>query len=327
VQSKAWIATLEGDRTAMARRRAAAMDAHQVAAVDIGDSLLITDQPIKLVEYAGRRGAQVATPTQEVEDAKQFITDNNVVLAVIDPLVKAHAVNGNANEDMNVLIETANLIARDTGCSLLLPCHFRKGGSLDGDDRDAFRGASSLVDGARIALGMLGMSKAEADLVGVKPDDAGRFVRMVNAKANMTPRADATDWYELVDCELGNTAVDLAYPAGDHVQAIRKWLEPGLMDGMDHAVLKAIFGRLGDTSQIFHATSGANRNWAGQVIVTAAAKSKDQARRILQLWLDSGTLEQTVYKNSRREDRIKLTLNVTKASEILASLAATQMNP
>ena len=323
VQGVVWFITLEDDVVELERRVAAAMMEHGIKPADITGRLIITGGDLKLVRY-GQHGAE---RTSEADDVEQFIRDNNVILCVIDPLVKAHSVNGNANEDMDVLISVANEIARATNCSLLLPCHFRKGGDLDGDGRDAFRGASSLVDGARIAVGMLGMTKPEGDEFNVPEDDTGRYVRMVNSKANMTPKAEATDWYELVSISLGNVAVDPTYPAGDAVQAVRHWQVPKLFDGMDRPVMTAIFARLGDPQQIFHATAGANRNWAGTVVMAEAGKSKDQARRILKLWLDSGTMVEVTYQNSARRDRIRLVPDPSKVAAIIAGMSATQAGP
>lgn len=325
VQGAVWFITLEDDRVELQRRIAAAMMEHGISAGDVGTSLFLSDGRLKLVERDPQTNLAVVTPS--VEDCKDFIRDNNIILCVIDPLVKAHSVNGSLNEDMDVLITASNEIGHDTNCAMLVPCHFRKGGDIDTDGRDLFRGASSLIDGSRIAAGMQAMTKQEGATFGIKEDDVGRFVRMVNAKANMSPKATATDWYELVGRKLGNDRVDPAYPAGDEVQTVKRWNPPKLMDDMDLPVMQAIFARLGDPQQIFHATAGNGRNWAGTVVMAQAGKSKDQASRILKLWIDSGTLVAVTYKNNSREDRIKLVPDAGKVAAILSSMAATHSGP
>lgn len=320
-----WFVTLEDDRVELDRRIAAAMLEHQIAAADVQGKLTVTEGPLKLVDYGTARHP-VAQRTGEADDVEKFISDNNIVLTVIDPLVKAHSVNGSLPEDMDALITVCNEIARATSSALLLPCHFRKGGRLDSDGQDAFRGASSLVDGARIALGVQGMTEREADEFGVDKDERGSFVRMVNAKANMTAKADATDWFEITGRMLGNTH-NPTYPAGDSVQAIRQWQAPKLFDGMDLPVMQAIFGRLGDPSQIFHATPGGGKNWAGTVVMAVTGKTKDQATRILRLWINSGTLVETTYQNTQRNTRSKLVPDPAKVAAILASCTAAHSGP
>lgn len=329
VQGPVWFITLEDDKAELNRRIAAAMMEHGIQAADIAGRLFLTDGLLKLVAYDPQqgRGMKLAEPTVSVEDAKDFIRQENILLTVIDPLVKAHSVSGSSNEDMDVLITLTNEIGRDTGCAMLLPCHFRKGGDLDTDGRDMFRGASALVDGTRIAQGMQGMTKKEGEEFGVLEEEVGRYVRITNLKANMTPKAAATDWLELVSHPLGNTGVDPAYPAGDHVQAIRSWLPPALFDGMDLAVMTAIFSRLGDPSVNFHEKAGGNRIGAGSVIMALARKTKEQAARILRLWIDSGTLVETPYKNKARQESIKLVPDPAKVAAILADLAARQPSP
>ncbi len=320
VQGNVWFVTLEDDKAELQRRIAAVMLAHGILPGDIAGRLFLTDGVLKLVEYS--HSGRTAQFTPSVEDCKDFIRDNNILLTIIDPLVKAHSVDGSSNDAMDVLISASNDIGRDTQCSMLVPCHFRKGGDLDTDGRDLFRGATSLVDGARVARGMQQMTDVEAKSFGMDEDRRTAFVRMVDIKSNMAPKAEATDWYELLPVALGNTAVDPAYPFGDSVQAIKRWNPPELFGDMDHPTLSRIFARLGDATQTFHELPGGGRNWAGTVITAEAGKSRDQATSILKLWIDTGTLVRTTYETTQRKERIKLLLDPTKAAAILADVSA-----
>jgi len=322
LRGRVWFITLEDDLDELDRRIAAAMLEHKIAPADVGRDLWVNHPDLTLLTQSRDH---VARLTDDVDLLIDYIRQSDFLLVVIDPLVKAHKLEENSNDHMDALITAANQIARETRAAVLLPHHFRKDSALGG--RDAIRGGGALVDGARIALTMLGMSAAEAEGFGVPEDDAGRYVRLANAKANMTPKARAEDWYELVSVPLGNTAVDPLYPSGDEVQAIVPWQQPKLMDGMDYTVMSAIFGRLGDATQIFHETAGNQRNPAFTVVMALANKTKEQAKRIIQLWLDSGTLERTTYQNDQRNDRIKLTLNASKAAAILAGLSAAHSPP
>ncbi len=140
VQGNVWFVTLEDDKAELQRRIAAAMLAHGILPGDIAGRLFLTDGVLKLVAY--RPGDRTAQFTPSVEDCKDFIRDNNILLTIVDPLVKAHSVDGSSNDAMDVLISASNDIGRDTQCAMLVPCHFRKGGDLDTDGRDLFRGAA-----------------------------------------------------------------------------------------------------------------------------------------------------------------------------------------
>jgi hypothetical protein len=324
VRGSVWFVTLEDDKAEMQRRIAAAMMQHGVVAGDITGRLYLTDGVLKLVDYEPRtRAAQF---TQSVEDCKDFIRDNNILLTIIDPLVKAHSVDGSSNDAMDVLISASNEIGRDTQCSMLVPCHFRKGGDLDTDGRDMFRGATSLVDGARIARGMQQMTDAEAKGFGMAEDRRTAFARMVDIKSNMAPKALATDWYELVPVALGNTKVDPAYTAGDSVQAIKRWDPPELFGGMDHPTMAAIFANLGDASQVWSPTRGNQRQWAGDSIIRHAGKSIEQAKGILKQWTDSGVVFVATHSVGRH-DRQRLLLDRAKADAILRDLPASSSVP
>jgi hypothetical protein len=70
-----------------------------------------------------------------------------------DPLVKSHAAIENNNGHMDALASLLKDTAKRTNSAILVAHHFRKGA---GDEtKDAFRGASSLIDAARINRTML----------------------------------------------------------------------------------------------------------------------------------------------------------------------------
>jgi hypothetical protein len=48
------------------------------------------------------------------------------------------------------------------------------------------------------------MTTDEAELFGVSPKDQAAFVRVDNAKVNITPRSTEAMWFRLVGVPLGN---------------------------------------------------------------------------------------------------------------------------
>jgi len=147
---KVWLLTLEDNREELERRIAAAMIAHGVAADKVEGRLFIntaSERPL-LLARADTNGTFIVC--EDVERLVDGIRAQKIGLTIIDPLVKSHAVVENSNEHMDRLIGMANDIARATHSAVLIAAHFRKGSGEDGA-RDAIRGGSALIDGARVA--------------------------------------------------------------------------------------------------------------------------------------------------------------------------------
>jgi RecA-family ATPase len=155
--------TLEDDRKELARRIAAAMDAHGVRREDVEGALFVysaRERPF-LLAYVDESGE-----FQRADDADALaaeIVANEIGLVIIDPLIKSHHAIENSNDHMDKLASLIIDIATRTDAAILVPCHNRKGGETG---RDAIRGGSALVDAARINRGAAGMTEASRrDLV------------------------------------------------------------------------------------------------------------------------------------------------------------------
>jgi RecA-family ATPase len=273
---KAWFLTLEDDREELQRRIAAAMIAHDIAADQVGGRLFIntaSERPL-LLARAEIDGTFIVC--EDVERLVDGIKAQAIGLTIIDPLVKSHAVIENSNEHMDRLIGTANDIARATRSSVLLATHFRKGGG-DNGTRDAIRGGSALIDGARIVRTLMPMTEKEAEALKIAPDEAFRYVRVHDAKANLAPKGRAA-WFELVSIPLGNREVNPTYPAGDNVQAAKVWKPPNAFDSVDRSAMKRIFARLRGEPEPgwFYSPESRAKFWAGTVIIEEADKSRSK---------------------------------------------------
>jgi len=312
VQGAVWYITLEDDELELHRRIAAAMIAHQIQPQAVAGWLYVNHPTLTLLT-ADRNGAPVLT--DHVSQLANCIKDKGFVLVVIDPLIQAHNLVENSNDHMNAFIAATNQIARDTGASFLLPHHFHKGGNANAT-RDAARGASSLIDGARIALNLLPMSDQEAQLLGVKQPDL--FVRLVNAKTNMAPPGNDR-WFQMKPTNLGNTNLDPAYPAGDTVQALLPYSPTPLFNGFDRNALANIFNAFANPNTPLSPARQAP-NWAGSTICALSDKSPQQASAILKTWISSGVLTVAEYRNDDAKTRSKILLNQPKADLILRSL-------
>ena len=148
---------------------------------------------------------------EEVWDwLRTLIVSNNLGYLVLDPLVSL--VLGpieNNNSAMHTLTARVRSLAFQTGCSIIIVAHNRKGSSeAERHDASMLRGASSLVDTARI-VGMLSpMSKKEAKrIAGPKATAATieklsyKFRRYDIVKGNLSERQVAV-WFEASSHQL-----------------------------------------------------------------------------------------------------------------------------
>lgn len=107
-------------------------------------------------------------------------------LMVLDTLRRFHIEEENASGPMAQVIGRMEAIAADTGCSIVFLHHANKGAAMmgTGDQQQASRGSSVLVDNIRWQSYLSGMTQAEAEELGVDGSQRGYFVRYGVSKAN-----------------------------------------------------------------------------------------------------------------------------------------------
>ncbi|OSZ33477.1 hypothetical protein BVZ28_11905 [Alcaligenes faecalis] len=107
-------------------------------------------------------------------------------LMVLDTLRRFHIEEENASGPMAQVVGRMEAIAADTGCSIVFLHHANKGAAMAGagDQQQASRGSSVLVDNTRWQSYLSGMTQAEAEEWGVDEGQRGFFVRYGISKAN-----------------------------------------------------------------------------------------------------------------------------------------------
>jgi len=126
-------------------------------------------------------------------------------LIVFDTLSRIHQLDENSNGDMARLVSQLEYIAAQTGASVLYLHHVSKASARDGtgDQQQAGRGASALIDNARWCGFITKMTEKESENLSdrrydAKPigkENADRFLRFGISKQNYdTPQPDR--WLE-----------------------------------------------------------------------------------------------------------------------------------
>lgn len=198
-----WIYNLEDPQEELDRRVAAVAQHYKIELSTLDHFITTSGLTLGLIiARDSKHGIEINT--RALQACKDFIIKHDVKLWIIDPLVKAHLVNENDNGSMDRLMTELSRIAKDTGCSIHLVHHTRKKNNDTGNgDADTARGASSVVNAARVAHTLNGMGSKEAALYGLG-EEKGWYLRIDDAKANLTPPAGKAEWFKRVSVKLPN---------------------------------------------------------------------------------------------------------------------------
>ncbi len=126
-------------------------------------------------------------------------------LVVLDTLSRIHQLDENSNSDMARLVAQLEKLAAQTGASVLYLHHVSKGSVRDGlgDQQQAARGASALIDNARWCGYVATMTDDESKRLSdhrlpIGRDRRGSFVRFGISKQNYDP-VPLERWYQRQD--------------------------------------------------------------------------------------------------------------------------------
>lgn len=105
---------------------------------------------------------------------------------ILDTLRRFHIEEENASGAMSQVVGRMEAIAAETGCAIVFLHHANKSASASGsgDQQQASRGSSVLVDNIRWQSYLSGMTQSEAEAWGVEDSQRGYFVRYGVSKAN-----------------------------------------------------------------------------------------------------------------------------------------------
>jgi AAA domain len=300
-RANVWIWNGEDPAEELQRRIVAAALFHKIDAREIRGRLFVdTGRETKIIiAEQTSTGARVARPI--VEAVIDTINDNEIGLMIVDPFVASHRVVENDNPAIELVASTWAEIADITGCAIELVHHARKtpgGAEITVDDG---RGGSALLAKARSARAINGMSEAEAAQAGVENRRA--YFRVNEGKANLSPSANASDWYCLQSFDLGNGADG---HTSDSVGVVTRWKWPDAFDGVTVSDLRRVQtaiaeGRWRESPQA--------KDWVGNAVASVlkldpankAARAKIMG--LLRTWIATGMLVVVQGEDATRRKR------------------------
>jgi hypothetical protein len=285
--------SLEDDRAEIERRVLAAQLHHGIAASELDGWLFLAAPGAsagKLMAANPRTGAlQVGTLAGAIEAAA---AEHDIGLVIIDPLVKAHAVNENDNGQMDALAQLLTDMAARLGIGVDIPHHVAKGGAADPGNADRSRGASATANAARLAWTLSAMSPQEAERFGIEADSRRDYVRYDRGKINVARTSGPATWFRIAGVAIGNETE--RYPYGDNVQTLECWSPPETWEGLDAALLNQILTAIaaGPGGGNFYTAASVARDRAAWEVVQrhAPAKTEAQCREVIRTWIRTGLL-------------------------------------
>lgn len=138
----------------------------------------------------------------------EFIKKNGIKVFIVDPFVETHNVEENSNEQIKEVAMLYREIARQGDCAVLLVHHTSKPQQASSDgyagNMNTARGASSLLGVARVVQTLYGMSSRDAEKHGIKDEERHLYVRLDDAKANLSLASTDAKWFERIGIIIAN---------------------------------------------------------------------------------------------------------------------------
>lgn len=131
-------------------------------------------------------GERVEPKIRELIDTARAIPDLRLI--ILDPVSRFRAGEENSNDDNTRFAEALEHIRQETGVTVLVAHHSRKGS--DGDSVDDMRGGSAFSDALRFVATLGRPSEDRAKLLGLDWEDAKKMVRYRVVKSNYRTDVD-----------------------------------------------------------------------------------------------------------------------------------------
>lgn len=202
-QTNVWVVNLEDPRSEIQMRTLAAMKHYEITPDEVRGKLFLDGEDTIQITLAAE-GRDGLTLNDALLDLMiKHVKNNKIGLICMDPFVSTHLVNENSNSGIQAVVAMVRRLARETGASVVLVHHIRKGNGEDATI-DSVRGAGALIGAARAARVVNRVSPDDAMQMGVKPEEATGLFRVDDGKSNLAPPADRAVYRRMIGVQLAN---------------------------------------------------------------------------------------------------------------------------
>ena len=188
----------EDDRAEQSRRLQAICHAYGFPFSEVRKHILLLDSTDFQLNLVTREGSKAVENTAMIDMLIEKLSDPECGLFVGDPIGDLHEVDENDPSHMNAVIRVLKRVCRTANVAGLIMTHSTKGGSQEDrqGNMDILRGSSATVYKARVAFTLMGASVKDAETYGIQPQEIGYWIRMDDAKMNLSLKGDQMLWFK-----------------------------------------------------------------------------------------------------------------------------------
>lgn len=207
-QGKVWLHNNEDDNDELKRRLAAILQHFDIPFDGVKDQLVLSSGADRPLIFAKKDHNNNIIRHPDTDACIDFIKTHGIKAFIIDPFVETHTADENSNEQIKEVVSLYRDIARKADCGVMLVHHSSKPpqGQSDGHagNMNTARGASSMLGIARVVQTLYGMSAKDAERHGLKEEERHLYVRLDDAKANLSLASSDAKWFQRIGVVIGN---------------------------------------------------------------------------------------------------------------------------
>ena len=293
---RVWHYNLEDPRDELMRRVWAICEHYSIPPVELeGWLFLDSGRDCKMIVAEPVDG--VVVPAVAAEQVIEQMQRWDISVLQVDPLVKAHWAEENDNKQIDAVLDVFADIAKRCGAAVDLVHHTRKppsGFVATAGDINTARGAGALAGAVRSARTITPMSDKESEAFSIPFDRRGWYIRVDDAKGNMSAPSSEAVWCERHTVELAQ---------GDYVGVLAPWSPPDPFDELGSAAGQRVLGQINqglpDGQLYILMNQRGTTRWVGSLLEDEGV-SVGACKSILRTWLRNGLLFEAEYTNPKR---------------------------
>jgi AAA domain len=214
---RVWIHNGDDDNKEMNRRIAAVCRHYGIPLTELEGWLFATTKSDMTIVVAIGNGS-LTVKQDTLNEIITTITENNIDVVILEPLVTLHQITENDNVRMNAVVHLFGDIADGCECAIDICHHTRKlMAGVEEHNSDDSRGASAIRDAFRGTRVINAISREEARKAGIGEQERAFYFRVDRGKANYLPPAAQATWRKFENVRLLND---------DQVGVVTTWKIP-----------------------------------------------------------------------------------------------------
>lgn len=194
--SPVWIINAEDDAEEIERRIVACASANGLIREDLeGCPFYYASGYGKDLNIVVQKGKDLEVNEKFVGYLIKTCIEKNIALLIIDPMINFYEGNESDNSEIKRVMRVLLRVAEEANCAVCMVHHLVKGKMSQPGDASSIRGASAIVNAARLAATLTTMRPADAKFYGIPLDACWQYKRLDTAKVNFAAARGRPTWF------------------------------------------------------------------------------------------------------------------------------------